>query len=225
MTQRKRLLIVDDEPENRTALSEIFGPDFEVHTANDGLEALDKAGELRPDMILLDIMMPRMDGFQTCLKLRQGDTTKNIPIIFLTSKNQPESETFGLELGADDFVGKPFNREVLKARVNKRLGGASRDPLGEFTDLEDCRVYWERQEAACGEERIPLTAKEIGLLRLFVENKGRLLTRNMILDKVWSDTYITDRTIDSHVKELRKKLPPMARLLKTIYGSGYRLDI
>ena len=225
MTERKRLLIVDDELENRTALCEIFGPDFEVHTANDGLEALGRAGELNPDLILLDIMMPRMDGFQTCLKLRQGENTKRIPIIFLTSKNEPESETFGLELGADDFIGKPFNREVLKARVNKRLGAAGRDPLGEYTDLEGFRVYWERQEAACGEERIPLTSKEMGLLRLFVENKGRLLTRNMILDRVWSDTYITDRTIDSHVKELRKKLPPMAKLLKTVYGSGYRLDL
>ncbi len=225
MPNRKRLLIVDDEPENRTALCDIFGAEFEVHTANDGIEALAQADALHPDLILLDIMMPRMDGFQTCLKLRQGETTRRIPIIFLTSRNQPETESFGLELGADDFVGKPFNREVLKARVNKRLGGTVQDALGEVTELEDCRVYWDRQEAACGDTRIPLTSKEIGLLRLFVENRGRLLTRNMILDKVWSDTYITDRTIDSHVKELRKKIPPLARLLKTIYGSGYRLDL
>ena len=221
----RRLLIVDDEQENRVALQELFGAEFEVHSANDGVEALEKAAALQPQLILLDIVMPRMDGFQACLKLRQNEATRHIPIIFLTSKKEPETETFGLELGADDFVGKPFNREVLKARVNRRLGATGRDPLGEYTDLEDCRIYWERQEAARGDERIPLTAKEMGLLRLFVENRGRLLTRNTILDKVWSDTYITDRTIDSHVKELRKKLPPMARLLKTIYGSGYRLDL
>jgi DNA-binding response OmpR family regulator len=109
--------------------------------------------------------------------------------------------------------------------VNKRLGQTQKDPLGNFTDLGDIRIYWDRQEATHGKERIPLTTKEIGLLRLFVENKGRLLTRNMILERVWSDTYITDRTIDSHVKELRKKIPPMVKLLKTIYGSGYRLDL
>lgn len=222
---RKRLLIVDDEQENRVALSEVFGADFDVHTANDGQEALDLAADLRPDLIILDIMMPRMDGFQACLKLRQNEATKRIPIIFLTSRNQPETETFGLDLGADDFVGKPFNIDVLRSRVNRRLGGAQRDPLGEFTDVGDCRIYWERQEAACGDDRIPLTTKEIALLRLFVENNGRLLTRNMILERVWSDTYITDRTIDSHVKELRRKLPPMASLLKTVYGSGYRLDL
>lgn len=225
MTERKRLLIVDDEQENRTALTDIFAGEFDVHTAQDGLEALDKAAELRPHLILLDIVMPRMDGHQVCLRLRQGEATRHIPIIFLTSKNQPENESFALELGADDFVGKPFNREVLKARVNKRLGASPVGALGDFTDLEDCRIYWERQEAQCGEERIALTTKELGLLRLFVENNGRVLSRSVILDKVWSDTYITDRTIDSHVKELRRKIPPLARLLKTIYGSGYRLDL
>jgi len=224
MTQ-KRILIVDDEHENRLALTEIFKADFEVHTANDGVEALDKVADLRPDLILLDIVMPRMDGLQTCLKLRQNDDTRGTPIIFLTSKNEPETETFGLELGADDFVTKPFNKEVLKARVNKRLGGAQRDPLGEHTELDGYRVYWERHEVGYGDERIPLTTKEMSLLRLFVENRGRLLSRNMILEHIWSDTYITDRTIDSHVKELRKKIPPLANLLKTVYGSGYRLDL
>ena len=223
---QKRLLIVDDEQENRRALTEIFQGDFDVHTASDGVEALAAAKELRPDLILLDIVMPRMDGLQTCLKLRQGEPTRHTPIIFLTSKNEPETETFGLELGADDFVVKPFNKEVLRARVNKRLGGGGqRDPLGEHTDLEGYLVYWERHEVGHGDERIALTTKEMGLLRLFVENKGRLLSRNAILEHIWSDTYITDRTIDSHVKELRKKIPPMGRLLKTVYGSGYRLDL
>ncbi len=119
---------------------------------------------------------------------------------------------------------KPFDKEVLRARVHKRLGGGGH-AVGEVTELGDCKIYWERHEAVNGEERVPLTTKEVGLLRLFVENRGRLLTRNMILEKVWADTYITDRTIDSHIKELRKKLPPMARLLKTVYGSGYRLDL
>ena len=198
---------------------------YEVLLAESAVRAAEVLEEHIPDAILLDIMMPRMDGFQACLKLRQGDATRLTPIILLTSKNQPETETFGLDLGADDFVAKPFNRDVLKARVNKRLGATLRDPLGEFTDLVDCRIYWERQEAARGEERIPLTTKEIGLLRLFVENRGRLLTRNLILDKVWSDTYITDRTIDSHIKRLRKKFRALDSSfvqIETLYGVGYR---
>ncbi|MDH5751493.1 MAG: response regulator transcription factor [Deltaproteobacteria bacterium] len=223
------LLIVDDEQENRTSLESIFKEDYQVHLARDGMEGLKKAQEVSPDLIILDIVMPKMDGFQTCLRLRQQDSTKNIPIIFLTSKNEPETESFGLDLGADDFVLKPFNKEVLKIRVRKRLKGAAglaeAQNLGDQTQLGEYTVFWDRQEVGTGEDRIPLTTKELGLLKMFVENKGRVLSRDMILERVWSDTYITDRTIDSHVKELRKKIPPMAKLLKTVYGSGYRLDL
>ena len=221
----KHLLIVDDEKENRDALTDIFSSEFEIETAKDGVEALEKAEALTPDLIILDILMPRMDGFQTCLKLRQNEKTRRVPIIFLTSKTEPETESFDLELGADDFVVKPFNKEVLKTRVNKRLRGTHRESIGEITELGEFTIHWDRHEALHGEEHIPLTTKEIGLLKLFVENEGRLLSRSVILDRVWADTYITDRTIDSHVKELRKKLPPLAKFLKTIYGSGYRLDL
>ena len=225
METAKKLLIVDDQKENRDALHSIFSDEYEVHLAEDGQDGLIKAREIHPDLIILDILMPRVDGFQTCLKLRQQEQTRNIPIIFLTSKNEPETETFGLELGADDFVHKPFNKEVLKARVNKRLSWDARPEVGETTQVGESIVYWDRQEVVQGEERIQLTAKESALLRLFVENKGRLLSRNVILEKIWPDTYITDRTIDSHVKELRKKLPSLGKILKTVYGSGYRLDL
>jgi DNA-binding response OmpR family regulator len=173
---------------------------------------------------LLDIIMPKMDGLQTCLRLRQTEATRTLPIIFLTSKNEPSTEIFGLELGADDFIPKPFNKDVLKARIKKRLQGAEA-AVGETTELGDYKVHWIRQEASHGDEFIPLTTKENSMLRLFVENPGRVLTRDVILERVWSETYITDRTIDSHVKELRKKIPPLAKLLKTIYGTGYRLDL
>jgi len=223
-TARKRLLVVDDEPENRTALAEMFGGDYDVVTASDGLEALERAEQDKPDLILLDIIMPRLDGLQACHRLRQKEQTRAIPIVFLTSKNEPQTETFGLDLGADDFIAKPFNADVLRMRVKKRLAGGS-TPISEVTQFGDFEVHWDRQEANHGGEPIPLTSKEMGMLRLFVENKGRVLSRDMILEKVWAETYITDRTIDSHVKELRKKIPPLTRLLKTVYGSGYRLDI
>ncbi|MBI3994221.1 MAG: response regulator transcription factor [Candidatus Lambdaproteobacteria bacterium] len=220
-----KLLVVDDDPENRDMLADIFSDEYEIVQARNGLEALDMAVEHKPHLVLLDILMPGMDGFQTCLRLRRNKDTQNIPIIFLTSKTEPESETFGLELGADDFVMKPFNKEVLRARVKRRLTGGGGIAPGEETVLGDCTVQWERQEVQRGKLRIPLTAKEIGMLRLFVENQGRVLTRETILDRVWSERYITDRTIDSHIKELRKKIPPLVKMLKTVYGSGYRLDI
>ena len=222
---RNKLLIVDDEKDFREALEAVFSAEFECHTAKDGQEALDMVEELAPDLVLLDIRMPRMDGFQTCLRLRQNPKTRHIPIIFLTTHSEPQTESFGLDLGADDFVTKPFDADVLRARVKKRLNGGRQDSVGERTNLEAYVVLWERQEAVHGDETIFLTTKEINLLRLFVQNPGRVLSREVILERVWSDTFITDRTIDSHVKELRKKIPPLVRLLKTVYGAGYRLDI
>ena len=223
----KTLLIVDDEKDNRDALQDVFADDYHVHLAKNGEEALNLVREVNPDLILLDIIMPRVDGFQTCLRLKQNEDTQNIPVIFLTTKSEPETETFGLELGAEDFVRKPFNREVLKARVHRRLqsGQAQAAAPGETTEIGECVIHWDRQEAQIGGRSIPLTTKESALLRLFVENKGRLLSRNVILERIWPDTYITDRTIDSHVKEVRKKIPGLAQMLKTVYGSGYRLDL
>jgi DNA-binding response OmpR family regulator len=189
------------------------------------VEALEMAEKVVPDLVLLDIRMPRMDGFQTCLRMRQNERTRHIPIIFLTTHNEPQTESFGLDLGADDFVTKPFDTDVLRARVKKRLNGGRGGSVGERTNLGDYVIHWERQEATHGDETIVLTTKEINLLRLFVHNAGRVLSREVILEKIWADTFITDRTIDSHVKELRKKLPPLVKLLKTVYGSGYRLDI
>lgn len=222
---QKKILVVDDEPENRAALEDLFREEYDVSTAQDGLEALERIQESKPDLVLLDILMPRLDGLQTCHRLRQKQDTRSIPVVFLTSKNEPQTEVFGLDLGADDFIAKPFNKEVLKARVKKRLSGVSAGLPDEVTALGEFDVHWSRQEVSHGEETIPLTTKEIGMLRLFVENKGRVLSRDVILEKVWSETYITDRTIDSHVKELRKKIPVLGKLLKTVYGSGYRLDI
>ncbi len=223
--QMRKLLIVDDDDTIREALRGVFAADYEVHFATDGLEALEQVREVQPDLVLLDIMMPHMDGFQACLRLRQDPATRHIPIIFLTTKSEPQTETFGLDLGADDFVVKPFNVEVLKARVRRRLNGGSTGAVGERTDLDDYTVHWDRQEAVCGDQRVLLTTKESNLLRLFVQNPGKVLSRESILERVWANTFITDRTIDSHVKELRKKIPPLVKLLKTVYGSGYRLDL
>lgn len=224
MSQQK-LLIVDDEQDIREALEAIFASDYDVHFAEDGMEALERVREINPDLVLLDIMMPRMDGFQTCLRMRNDAATSHIPVIFLTTKSDPQTESFGLELGADDYIVKPFNIEVLRARVRRRINGGVAEFTGETTQLGDYTVYWDRQEASCEDEKVILTTKEINLLRMFVQNPQRVLSRESILERVWSDTFITDRTIDSHVKELRKKIPPLVKLLKTIYGAGYRLDL
>ncbi|MDH4121649.1 MAG: response regulator transcription factor [Deltaproteobacteria bacterium] len=222
---RKKLLIADDELENRNALRDIFKDEFDVEIVTNGKEAVDKAPLFQPDLILLDIMMPVMDGNTACHMIRKNPKLANIPIVFLTSRQDPEAEIFGLELGASDFIHKPFNKSVLKARVKRHLSPQDAPEQNrDHTRIEDFEIHWDRQEVWHGKERIPLTMKEVKLLDLLVNSKGRTLTREMILEKIWDETFITDRTVDSHIKVLRKKIPPLIKRIKTVYGSGYRLD-
>lgn len=220
-----RLLIIDDEPSYHLTLQALFHREYELRCAKEGAAGISEAEDWQPDLILLDVIMPGLDGFQVCLRLRRNEKTRHIPIIFLTGREDPESESLGLELGAEDFVTKPIHAEVLKSRVRRRLGIMSGGTAEGVVRLGDCQVSWDRQEVLHGEERIPLTPKETELLHLFVANPARILSRRRILDKIWMETYITDRTIDSHVKELRRKIPPLTTMLKTVYGSGYRLDL
>ena len=218
-----KVLIVEDDADFQALIQSWLEEEgYEVHTAANGWEGLQLFAEVRPHLTITDVRMPAMDGFQLISRIRE---ISDAHVLAFTAFGDTENTVRGLELGADDFVVKPFNKEVLKTRVKKRLSGVSRDSVGEITEMGEFAIHWERHEAIHGEEHIPLTTKEIGLLKLFVENEGKLLSRSAILERVWADTYITDRTIDSHVKELRKKLPPLTKFLKTIYGSGYRLDL
>ncbi len=224
--KQAKILIVDDEQDNLELIKDIFVSEYDVRVASNGEKAIEIALEWHPDLILLDVVMPNLDGFQVCLKLRQKSAMRGVPIIFLTNKNDPASESFGLELGAEDFITKPFDKEVLKSRVKKRIGILFPKTYIENTEIGDCVVLWDRQEVQLPDkEQLPLTSKEAALLRMLVDNNARVLTREKILEELWDDTYITDRTIDTHVKDLRKKIPPLAKLLKTIYGAGYRLDL
>ena len=226
---KKQLLVVDDNPEYRQSLMDIFTEGFDVLTATNGVEALKVLQNHQPALILLDVLMPEMDGFQTCLRIRQNPSFKYTPILFLTSKNDPSSEAFGLELGADDYILKPFDKEVLKIRVQKRLKEVSPQaaptPPEDITLFGNCEVHWDRQESVTANGQVySLTTKEVQLLRLLMANKGRILNRAVILEKIWSDAFITDRSIDSHIKELRRKIPSLSKQIKTVYGTGYRLD-
>ncbi len=226
------VLVVDDDPENREIIRDVLHDVYVLHFAFDGQQAIKMAQTVRPHLILLDVVMPVMDGMQSCLRLKQNPQTANIPVIFLTTKNDPQTEAFGLDLGAEDFMTKPFNAEVLRLRIKRRLefqtgsiAPSAPEINEEITQIGVYELFWERHEARGNNECISLTTKEMELLRLLVCNQGRVLTRERILEEIWPQTYVTDRTIDSHVKEMRKKFPPLVTMLKTIYGSGYRLDL
>ena len=229
------ILIAEDDPSVRSAIADALESDgHSVRLAADGAEALALASATpRPDLVLLDIMMPKRSGYEVCTELRRADPL--LPILFLTAKATPADAVLGLGLGADDYIAKPFGVDELLARVRAALrrasarpGGSARPgpsvspsapfPFGPFT--VDPARYALR---APGAPDIPLTDRELGLLRLFAARPGEVLTRDALLDALWGVRYAgTTRTLDQHIAQLRRKLGPAASLLSTVHGLGYR---
>ena len=225
----QRLLIIEDELPMRRALQDCLAAEgYRVLTAADGESGLQRALDEQPDLILLDIMMPKLDGFAVAAELRRlGRTT---PILMLTAKGQVEDRVTGLDAGADDYLVKPFSIEELLARVRALLRrtqregqAATRLTLGETT------VDFARQTATRAGHELHLTAKEFAMLRLMAETPGEPISRERFLDLVWGyGAFPTTRTVDNHLASLRRKLEPdpeKPRWLKTVHGVGYKLDL
>ena len=222
----KRILVVEDEQSIAFGLRlDLQNEGYAVDVEADGEAALERAKMEPYDLILLDVMLPRKDGFEVCRDLRRSGY--RAPIVMLTARAQEAEIVMGLELGADDYVTKPFSPRVLRARVKAALRRAGEEDTGvhAFGDLE---VDFGRGELRRGGEPVALTAMEFKLLAAFVRNRGRLLSRAQLLDLVWgSGTFVTDRVVDNHVVTLRKKIEPdpaRPRYLLNVRGLGYRLD-
>jgi len=223
-----RILVVEDEPTIATGLRddlELEG--FVVDVADDGAAALHRILEGKFDLVLLDLMLPGMDGFAVCREARlKGDRT---PIIMLTAKGQEVDKVVGLELGADDYVTKPFSRRELLARIKAVLRRGREDPRsGEIYRFADITVDIGRCEVMRRGKKIDLTAVEFKLLRVFLEHRGRVMSIDELLREVWGrDAVLTDRVVYTHVNHLRNKLeenPQKPRFLIGLRGIGYRFD-
>jgi DNA-binding response OmpR family regulator len=197
---------------------------FDVSTAADGAEALKKAREVRPDLIVLDVMLPEMSGLEVCKVLRRDPATAAVPIILLTAKAAEVDRVVGLEIGADDYVTKPFSPRELVLRIKKILergeraeGKPERFVFGDLAmDIPKHLVSWRGK-------RIDLTATEFRLLTLLAERAGRVQSRDQLLRDVWDyDNVIDTRTVDTHMRRLREKLGPAGKHLDTVRGVGYR---
>ena len=222
----KRILVVEDEQAIAFGLRlDLQNEGYAVEVEADGEAALERAKKEPYDLILLDVMLPRKDGFDVCRDLRRAGC--RTPIILLTARTQEAEIVMGLELGADDYVTKPFSPRVLRARVKTALRRADEEDVSvhAFGDLE---VDFGRGELRRGGEPVALTALEFKLLAAFVRNPGRLMSRARLLDLVWgSGTFVTDRVVDNHVVTLRKKIEPdpaQPRYLLNVRGLGYRFD-
>jgi len=224
-----RLLIVEDELPMRTALADALAAEgYRVLTAADGQAGLDRALVEKPDLILLDLMMPSLDGFEVCAELRRLGHA--VPVLMLTAKGQVEDRVKGLDAGADDYLIKPFSTEELLARVRAILRRAQKaaKPIRTLA-LGDVRLDFAQQQARRGRKPLHLTAKEFAVLRLLAEAEGEAVSRDRFLDAVWGYTaFPTTRTVDMHIATLRSKIeknPDAPRWIKTVHGVGYRLEL
>jgi len=225
----KRILIIEDETPMRTALADLCASEgYRILTAADGENGLKRALAEKPDLILLDIMLPKLDGFALCAELRRLALT--VPVLMLTAKGQIEDRVTGLDAGADDYLVKPFSTEELLARVRallRRVQKQARTPAR--LKLGEIEIDLVRQTAVRGRKAIHFTAREMAMLRLMAEAEGEPVTRERFLDVVWGyAAFPTTRTVDNHVASLRAKLEPepdKPRWIKTVHGVGYKLDL
>ena len=235
----KKIFIIEDD-EEITGLLEfnLKKQGYIVVSAADGHEALSRLQEEKPDIILLDIMLPEVDGYDICRTLRSWDNFKKIPIIMLTAKSDEFDVVLGLELGADDYVIKPFSVRELLSRVKahlRRTEGSPEDSLpqdaqNKDTTLEvgEIRLKTAEYQVFVREKQVNLTHKEFELLKILMSNKGRVLKRDLLLEKIWGyDTDIDTRTVDVHIRFLRQKIeedPAKPRYIKTTRGVGYFIE-
>jgi DNA-binding response OmpR family regulator len=222
---KSRILVVDDEPDAVDLIVfNLEAAGYAVSTAGDGAEALRKARQMPPDLILLDLMLPEVDGLEVCKILRRDSATAKVPIIMLTAKAAEIDRILGLELGANDYVTKPFSPRELTLRVRNLL--SQKEPAGDKADqyrVADLFIDVPRHLVMVNRKQIELTATEFRLLTLLVERKGRVQSREQLLQDVWHyESLIDTRTVDTHMRRLREKLGKASRHLDTVRGVGYR---
>ena len=229
MTAKKaKVLVVDDEPDALELVEfNLRNEGFEVSSAIDGNEALRKAREIIPDVIILDLMLPEVDGLEVCKIIRRNDVTSGIPIIMLTAKAGEIDRVLGLELGADDYLTKPFSPRELVLRIKNIL--KRRSSKEEEKDQIQAGILFvdiPRHDVQVKGTSIQLTATEFRLLTILMQRKGRVQSRDRLLQDVWDyDSMIDTRTVDTHMRRLREKLGDASKYLDTVRGVGYRFVI
>ena len=226
MRMARKILIVDDEPLIVKGLKYSLEQDnYETDSAMDGEEALNKFFAGRYDLVLLDVMLPKLDGIQVCQRIREKST---VPIIMLTAKGEDMDKILGLEYGADDYMTKPFNILEVKSRIKaifRRTAMMQKESTQSILTVRDMRINLNNRSVTIGQKEINLTAKEFDLLQLFVSNRGKVFSRENLLETIWKYDYLGDlRTVDVHIRRLREKIeknPAQPEFIFTKWGVGY----
>lgn len=224
-TQKKKILIVDDEPDILEFIQyNLQKEGYEVFTANNGLEALKIAKLEIPSLVILDIMMPQMDGIETCRIMKEIPALENTIITFLTARNEDYSQIAGFEVGADDYIAKPIKPKVLTSRIKALLRRTEKKQEIDVLQIGDLTIDRDRYLIIQNGVEIELPRKEFELLSLLLSKPGKVFKREDIMDMVWGqDVIVGDRTIDVHIRKIREKLGD--ELIKTVKGIGYKFDM
>jgi two-component system phosphate regulon response regulator PhoB len=223
---RKRVLVVEDDRNLQEALRyNLVAEGYDVTVAGDGAVALEQVRERKPDLIILDLMLPGMDGYEVLQRLRRDERTSSIPVILLTARREEEERVKGFEVGADDYITKPFSARELALRVEALLRRAKAEPVSTTRRIAVGPVELDREahRAFSEGDEVELTPLEYRLLEVLLERRGRVQTRRQLLQAVWdTNAAIETRTVDMHVARLRSKLGGSAPLIETVRGVGYR---
>ncbi|MCB1277967.1 response regulator transcription factor [Prosthecobacter sp.] len=225
-----KILIAEDDDHTRDALREVLTMEgYEVIAASDGLQAVDFFRAENPDFVCLDVMMPGLNGYEVCKQIRRQD--EKVPILFLTAKAEEIDTVLGLELGADDYMTKPFGVKEIIARIRAILrrtasrGGGRADD--DFT-MDDLRIVPTELRAYRDKTEIQLSPRDVKVLRLLSERRGKVIDRNTLADEVWGVDYFPEsRALDQHISQLRKRIekdPAQPRIIRTVHGAGYRFE-
>ncbi|MBJ7448868.1 MAG: response regulator transcription factor [Parachlamydiales bacterium] len=225
MNQKKTILLIEDEEDTAAIIklqAEISG--YRLLIEYDGISGYRSIEKEKPDLVILDIMLPGLNGLDVCRKMKSHPEFKSIPVIIISAKAEELDVVLGLELGADDYVAKPFSTKVLFSRVKAVLRrGREPDKVPRIMTFGDFTLEVDRYLLRKKEKYIPITLSEFGILRRLLTNRGRVLTRSQLLDDVQNDdAFIVDRNIDVHIASLRKKLGPHFNWIETVRGVGYR---
>lgn len=222
----EKILVIDDNKDYQFLIQSCLTPDYKVVIADTGKQGVELAKEHKPDLILLDISLGEIDGFEVCHLLKGQKETAATPVIFLSSRGDAHSKVMGFDLGADDYIQKPFEADELKARIKVRIKhNQARKEGAPLFELQGLRIDFLGHRVYIQEKEVAFSALEFKLLSFFVRNPDRVLSREKILNNVWGvDTFVTDRVVDSHIRSIRKKLGAFKDHIESIYGEGYRFN-
>lgn len=215
-----KILVVDDDPETRDVIASALANEDEVLQARDGQEAFEIAIKAKPDLVILDVNMPGKDGLWACRELRTDVRTKHIPVLILSSRREVEQKLEAYEVGADDYLEKPFTMPELKAKVSAKLRRLE-EKMPKKLAHGNLTLMVDQMEFLVGPSRGSLSVLECKLLAYFLQNADKVLSRREILTHVWKDVNVSDRTVDAHIVSLRRKIQEFDHEIATVYGAGY----